>query len=190
MLQVKTLSKFGNYILGHNPLRCIASLKQEHIRIKSTMQSFDKLLDKMQYESHAANIVSKEHLKDMQKFLRFNQLYCGQHVMKEDILCKHVSSSDSKLDQWDMKSEYIFDTDGQDKVNKSDNVMIPSKSHIHELYDHMTKEDTVLFPEIIINLNESEMEQISKSFDQCDNKNFTVINAMEILSDHLISKYN
>eukprot|EP01084_Bolivina_argentea_P075281 136477_1 len=207
-LQYKAMNKLCRFIFRQNPLRCIVSLKNEHIRIKSTIQSFERLLDKMQSESHPTNTVSKEHLRDLESFLKFCKLYNGvYHMSKEHILCKHAETipnlsskllydieSDHRSGQnlyelMEMRSGYISEAI-EDKVNLLDNVMIPCKSHIKLLYDHITKEDTMLFVEIINNSSESEMEKISRSLDKCDSQNHEVINAMEVLSDELMSKYN
>eukprot|EP01083_Nonionella_stella_P225182 800839_1 len=69
-----------------DPARCIKLLKKEHIRVKSTMQSFEKLLDTMQHQSRSENIVSEKHMNDLNEFLKFCRIYNDCHHKKEEII--------------------------------------------------------------------------------------------------------
>eukprot|EP01084_Bolivina_argentea_P036611 67698_1 len=193
-----------------NPFRCIDLLRNEHTRIKLTMQSFEKLLDKIQYQSHSTNTVSEQHIIDLNRFLHFCRTYHTYHHNKEEIMYEHTYHHINRKDPFsvnyitlnEIENDHTYGRNLYQLIEKTsnsvsdeneptsiDDMIIPSKSFIHLLYDHMLKEENILYPKIMVELNQSEMEQISEKLESSDKENTDDINAMELLSDELIEKY-
>ena len=183
------------------------SLKKEHVRITATMQSFERMLDRVQKDAKETNTVSQQYLNDLNGFIKFCRGYSMHHHNKEELmfdvakskenaplLQDTVKEHDKGRELYQLMQNYSDDMSkksnkDRDDVNNLDNVIIPSKTYIHLLYDHIEKEDCIIYPTCEFKLDESEMEQLSQKFDDLDYQNADVINAMEFLSDELNEKY-
>eukprot|EP01084_Bolivina_argentea_P212923 361820_1 len=160
------------------------------------MQSFEKLLDTMQHQSRSENIVSEKHMNDLNEFLKFCRIYNDCHHKKEEIIYEQTINTALKHcienEHTHTKNIYHLITKKslkESNENKMDDVIIAIKSFINLLYNHMSKEDNIIYPMILLELKQSEMENISQQMEQFNTDNKDVINAMELLSDELVDQY-
>eukprot|EP01084_Bolivina_argentea_P147907 258711_1 len=196
---VPSTIRYQKWMFSGSRTRCIAILQREHARLTLTMQSWDRLLDKLQ--SGIVNV--DDSTSDLQKYLEFLTGYQGYHHKKEDILYEKALDSCaldfevSKLIMETTKVNHWKDEAGDkmEEINDSitdrniSNIIKQSKMFINEMNEHIKEENTIIYPNIVEKLNESEMEKTSQILDKTDIEHANIINAMEFLSDELNQKH-
>eukprot|EP01083_Nonionella_stella_P001425 4109_1 len=195
--------------MAKNPLRCVYALNDDHIRIRSTVQAFDRMLDKISVDPTDDAKIPSHYLEDVKLFMEFTQNYCkAYHEAREEILYNKVLQKNGlffDFDQLENKTQDIIDDLEDDhlyvaqvyqhmlegvKTKDKDAFMVSSKSFVHLFRDHMAEEDRLIYPKCIQNLSEHELEQISQIFDDVDETNDDMLNRMLFISDELQNKYH
>eukprot|EP00485_Elphidium_margaritaceum_P019126 CAMPEP_0202729158 /NCGR_PEP_ID=MMETSP1385-20130828/185990_1 /ASSEMBLY_ACC=CAM_ASM_000861 /TAXON_ID=933848 /ORGANISM="Elphidium margaritaceum" /LENGTH=381 /DNA_ID=CAMNT_0049395415 /DNA_START=145 /DNA_END=1291 /DNA_ORIENTATION=- len=167
----------------------------------------ERMLDTLKAESHLQfDTLNADRLKDLKKFLMFCHVYSQHHYTKEEILFDYARTKEEQgalqkicqehkygaqlYNLMEVQADHIDnENDEQDYTEKVQEVYIPSKTYIHNLYDHIQVEDDVIYPSMEAQFNEQEMEELSQKVDELNDHAAYTINAMELLADELNEKY-
>eukprot|EP01084_Bolivina_argentea_P264580 448196_1 len=190
-------------VQGKNPLRCIDNLKQEHQRIKSTMQSFANMIEKMDHVETVTTHVSMDHWFDLKNFVKFCREYNAHHHEKEEVLYNKAEKNTNENQKFiqikhfhdhahdlyllmDKHSDNELDSDPLIDMHE---ITLQSKKLMNMLEKHMYEEDHKIYDAVIHVLDEQIMEDLSQTLEEIDEKKKDKIQEMETISDQLQRKY-
>eukprot|EP00483_Globobulimina_turgida_P010213 UN10232 len=196
---LRSFARLDRRFFSHktNPLRCTESLVQEHKTINQTLDALEIIIEREQdFNEYMMN--------DIGDFVHWSINFSDKihHEKEEKILFKamnelkipFLSTTHGPIKEMIYQHDVlIYHMDEIRKGLKIENNSYELKYQLSEyvqlLRSHNKHEDNILWPMIIQQVSDDEMEKISKEFDRVDSENESEIATLFQLTKRLINKY-
>eukprot|EP01084_Bolivina_argentea_P049805 91599_1 len=189
-----------------NPFRCMMQLSNDHLRIRVTLQSFNRFLVPILP-------FNNQFIIDLSKYIQFISNYVALHHKKESILYEKAikrmnKSSDKKVianitymrDEIIDRKKSIIElqnivygaTSALTNNNNGypfDNMIETANDYIKKEIEHLDQSKHAMYPIIIAHLDPKDLNEVSHLFDKMTEKHKESITESEQLSDTLLHIY-